>query len=644
MKNTYPKTAFILAAGFGTRLLPLSLVRPKPLMPLWGQPMIEHVIRMLCNWHVERIIINLHHEAKQIRQVVQSLDLPNVQVYFSTEPEILGTGGALAHAQSLLDNEPFWLLNADVAASLNPAPLVNFYHQEQPLAALWLHDRAGPRTVEMRDQRITSFQSKRSGARGTFTFCGLHLLSPEILKWVPPQGFSSIITAYEQAMKEGHTIAGLNPSKVFWYDIGTPQQYLDAHLQTASARMQKLPGGELCNPDAVAPGSFNASLENISAIDLSASIAPAASAIRSVLWENTRLCRGVKLDRCIVASGAIIHAPGEYCNALFTPGASTLTATEKRAASKQLAGPITVETLPPRGSNRSFCRLSTPKKESLLLIRYDDAARPENMHYAGHTRWLEKRGLPVPRVFHHSKKHRFMLMEDGGLEDLTNRMRHASAAEARRLYRRVLDAVALLHTKGTSALEHHPIPLEKSFDRALYSWEHDLFFDEFISPRKRLTPNQRKAVAEELQSIADLLCAQPQVLIHRDLQSSNILLKGRRLFLIDYQGMRLGAAAYDLASLLYDPYVPLEEPLRLALLNDYNKKYPIKPIAPQLFFAGGIQRLIQALGAYGRLAKRPATARFSNYIPPALHRLDSALSHFPELTKTQQLTHILASC
>ncbi|MDD2236632.1 MAG: phosphotransferase, partial [Kiritimatiellae bacterium] len=553
MKNAHPKTAFILAAGFGTRLLPLSLVHPKPLMPLWGQPMLEHVIRMLCTWHVERIIINLHHETKQIRRALESLDLPNVQIYFSTEPTILGTGGALAHAQGLLDSNPFWLLNADVASSLNPAPFVNLFHRQQPLAALWLTDRAGPRTVEMQHQHIANFRSKRPGTSGTFTFCGLHLLSPEILNWIPRQGFSSIITAYEQALKKDRVIAGLNPSNIFWSDIGTPQQYLDAHLQTVRAHQLKLPGGELCNPDAVAPASFAASVEEASAIDLSARIASTASVTRSVLWENTRLGRGVKLDRCIVASGVTLLAPGEYRDALFTPGASTLTAPEKRAASKSLDGPITVETLPPRGSNRSFYRLSAQNKESVLLIRYDDATRPENMHYAGHTRWLEKKGLPVPRLLHQSRKHRFLIMEDGGREDLTNRMQKSSAAEARRLYRRVLDAVVLLHTTGTCALTRKPIPLEKPFDHALYSWEHALFFDEFLLPRKRLTDQQRKAVAKELQTIADLLCVQPQVLIHRDLQSSNILLKNRRLFLIDYQGMRLGAAAYDLASLLYDP-------------------------------------------------------------------------------------------
>ncbi len=643
MKTPYPKKAFILAAGFGTRLLPLSLVRPKPLMPLWGTPMLEHVIRMLTSWGVEELIINLHHQADQLVQFVRTLPLPNVQIRFSREKEILGTGGALAHARKHLGDAPFWLLNADVAASVNPEPFVRAFQRVNPLAVLWMNDHFGPRTVRMKNRRITNFHVPHPGARGTFTFCGLHLISPEILQWIPPAGFSSIIDAYQRAMAENRTILGLNPRSVFWSDIGTPAQYLDAHANTAAAHTHGEPGGEFFDPHFAHNPNAAQRHDGLSAVDPTAAIGRSCLIRDSLVWDHAHLVPQVHLHRCIVAGSAAVHHPGRYENTLFTPASDVLTAPEKRSAARHLRGEITVESLPPRGSNRSFARLTTAH-DSLILIRYDDQARPENLRYAGHTRRLEQCGIPVPRVLAHSAKNHFMLMEDGGREDLTRRMVSCSNAEAMRLYRRVIDAVLRLHNEGTRRQKLHPIPLEPAFDTTLYRWEHELFFNEFAAPRVRLTVRQRSTLTEEFSLLARTLLAQPPVLIHRDLQSSNVLLNKTRLVLIDYQGMRLGAAAYDLASLLYDPYVDLPDALRLQLLEYYNRKTSGAPIPNRIFYAGAAQRLIQALGAYGRLGKMPGTARFSAYIQPALQRLSGVLSHFPELTKSQDFTQSLASC
>ena len=100
------KKAVVLAAGFGTRLRPLTLVRPKPLLPVWGVPMLERILRMLESWGVEEIAVNAHWQAPQVRQFVASRK-GRAKVTVAEEPEILGTGGVLNPLGYFLGDGPF---------------------------------------------------------------------------------------------------------------------------------------------------------------------------------------------------------------------------------------------------------------------------------------------------------------------------------------------------------------------------------------------------------------------------------------------------------------------------------------------------------------------------------------------------------
>jgi len=108
------------------------------------------------------------------------------------------------------------------------------------------------------------------------------------------------------------------------------------------------------------------------------------------------------------------------------------------------------------------------------------------------------------------------------------------------------------------------------------------------------------------------------------LQSSNLILRGRRWSFIDYQGMRLGPAVYDLASLLCDPYIEIRPETREALLQHYAASADPRSRCVALFWHGAVQRLGQALGAYARLSKLSGMSHFARYIRPALIHLDEA--------------------
>jgi hypothetical protein len=129
-------------------------------------------------------------------------------------------------------------------------------------------------------------------------------------------------------------------------------------------------------------------------------------------------------------------------------------------------------------------------------------------------------------------------------------------------------------------------------------------------------------VEKELEAVAGRLCREPEALVHRDFQSTNVLWRDSDFRIIDFQGMRKGPALYDLASLLYDPYVKLSEKARTALAALYGKTSGRGDVAEVLPFAA-VERLIQSLGAFGRLAS-VGQPQFGRFVLPALENLLAA--------------------
>lgn len=559
-----PRKAFILAAGLGTRLRPLTLETPKPMLPLWGEPMLARTLAMLARWGVEQVLVNLHHAPGPILRYLATQPFPQLSISAVFEPDILGTGGALRNARWFID-EPFWLLNADVVADVDPAPLLRAWRKQKPLAACWLTTDAGPKTVRCEQGVIRDFHDP---APDHATFCGLQLLDPRILPFIAPTGFDTLIAAYRRAQAKGHRIAGVGVPGSFWADIGTPSQYVQAHRDTARR---------------------------------------------------------------------LGHA-GEN----FTlPAAAVLTPREQLllSAASGLPAPVPcslspVEVLPPRGSNREFFRLPTPFKanklvykqvyRSLILIRWSPE-RADNRFYARHTRFLATLGVPVPRLFLDAPRDRFLAIEDLGPATLETRLPRLKPVEIRRIYRRLLGVALRLHRAGLPAARRARLPLMRGFDDKLYAWEHTYFIDHVLRARLRLPETQIAAVAAELKTVAAALAASPQGLIHRDFQSSNVLFRGAEPVLIDYQGMRRGPGAYDLASLLCDPYADLSAALQQALLRHYAAHHPQGAAVIAAFPAAAIQRLGQALGAYAVLSQKPGMESFARHIPTAARQLLRAL-------------------
>ena len=606
-------------------MLPLSRDLPKPLMPLWGTPILERVLNLLKRWGVREVIINLHHQPDEIFALGRSLSRRDFQINFSFEPDILGTGGALRRAEWFLGHppEPFWLVNSDIVADLEPNAILNAFASRRCVAAAWLHPTLGPRTVEMSKGWITSFQSAHAGAEGTYTFCGATLLSPQILKFLPTGGFAGIIPACERAMKKGLRVAGVCVPGAVWADVGTPGQYLDAHRQRRKQR-----------------GVF-------SAIGRGVIRERNVQIVNSVIWDHAILRAGAVIENAVVGRGTEVSGSVRH---IAMRADQALDAEERTALEAFGFAPAhgTAYPMGPRGSDRTFTRIRGGTS-SFILMRYH-LKRAENGLYCEHARRLRRIGLPVPQVFLDRPDQQLALFEDLGDTSLQDWVVGQSATAIRRKYEQVLDSVLTLHEKGTRQARKERWTLMPPFDERLYAWERGLFAEQFLEKRLRLPARQIAGITRDLARAGAKLIRTPRVLIHRDLQSSNIFLVDatsgsraaiQRPFLIDFQGMRFGAAAYDLASLLCDPYVSLPESTQEELLDAYAGQSIDPNATTEIFWWAAIERLAQALGAYARLGQIPGMQAFCRHIAPAVVMMRRALTHLDGLPALRGLMNEL---
>ena len=599
-----PTHAVVLAAGLGTRLRPLTLARPKPLMPLWNVPLLERILRLLEGWGVDRIAVNLHSQPEAIQAFLDDRRNGRASIRTSYEPEILGTAGALRPLRAFLGTGPFWVVNADIAARLDAEPLLTAFASGDGLAAAWLEPKKGPRTVEAdRRGRITCYRSPTPGVPGTFTFCGLQLVSPRIFEFLPDRPFCTLVDAYEHALEHGVCVQGVAVKDSFWDDAGTVEAYLRLHGQRSAVSGQR----SAVSGPRVETGVW---------VSEDAEVASDVRGRRSVVYGGARVLPGSVLTGCVIGGGCVGgRLEGVVCVAASEAADDALP--EALDALGWPARETAAAFLGTRGSDRSFWRLYHGA-ERAIYIRYS-LERSENARYAGHARLLAAAGVPVPRVLAERAQRRCLVLEDWGDDSLQARMAaHPERAEA--WYLPVVQALARLHGEGTRRVTAEPeSALEPPFDDALYGWEHGLFEAHLLKKRYGFAA-MPEAVARELRETAARLLGARHVALHRDCQSSNILFRGKRMAFIDFQGLRLGAAAYDLASLLYDPYVTLTPSLRMRLAQAYAACDPVLHDGVALLHVGAVQRLVQALGAFGRLASVGQTG-FTRHILPALQNL-----------------------
>ena len=218
---------------------------------------------------------------------------------------------------------------------------------------------------------------------------------------------------------------------------------------------------------------------------------------------------------------------------------------------------IELSPLEGRGSDRTFFRLKWNRRNSAILIHYDPK-RVENIYYADIAAFLRDIDVPAPRLIRHNPAGCLILMEDLGDTDLWS-LRKTPWETRRALYQKTLTIVHRLHSFPVKDFPSARVRLMEGFGLDLYRWEHDYFKDHFVRDvcGIELEPSFERELEAELSGLAERLSGTMRCLVHRDLQSQNVMIRDGEPFLIDFQGMRFGSPFYDLGSLLCDPYVNL---------------------------------------------------------------------------------------
>lgn len=240
------RRAMVLAAGFGTRLRPLTLTTPKPLLPVADKPFLEHVLALLHAGGIRDVVVNLHHLGDQIERHVGDGSRFGLRVRYSPEATILDTGGGIKQAEPLLAGEPFVVVNGDSLLEVSLPEIADAHRRSGAIATMALRadpDAARYGLVEIdadaRVRRIVGLPAgtRADGLRG-YMFPGLHVMDPAIFRHMTAGAAFSIVRAtYASLLAQGLPIHG-HVTAARWINIDTP-----AALDAADRELRGRPLG-----------------------------------------------------------------------------------------------------------------------------------------------------------------------------------------------------------------------------------------------------------------------------------------------------------------------------------------------------------------------------------------------------------------
>ena len=288
--------AMIMAAGFGTRLRPLTDNFPKALVPVLNRPVLERNIEYLCSYGIKDIIINAHYHRDRIQKFVSSCKIPGVKLTVSLEEEILGTGGGIANCREFLKNDTFIVINSDILTDINLDTAVNTHKKSGNIATLVLHDYTRFNQIDITpDNKVKAIH--KDTAPGRLAFTGIHVLEPEIFNYLPGEGFADIITAcYNPLIESDKSINAFKPINHYWYDIGTIESYTKANKDFLRFEDTQFIKGENTRIDS------SVVLKNWAVIGNNVTIEKDTVIDSSIVWDNVIIKAGVKIKNSIVST------------------------------------------------------------------------------------------------------------------------------------------------------------------------------------------------------------------------------------------------------------------------------------------------------------------------------------------------------
>lgn len=679
-----PIRGMILAAGFGTRMLPLSRFVPKALLPVAGRPLLEWNLRYLASQGVEDVVVNTHHLSGEVLSWAEAFSSrphsrPRVRVI--QEEEILGTAGGIANAAPWLTSDPVVILNVDLLFRPPLRAALAVHRAQGCLATLVCARDPLHAQIRVEGSRIAEIHPRpRFGEPGLWAFTGVYLLASEAVAHLREAAgsteapgrirFAEIVPHFRAWMAEGR-LGALAVTGIPFREAGSPEAYLDLtrDVEGPLGRHLLSPGWEMAKPSVMNRAASNQRVfVEDSVIFPGAVLAPGTRVRRSILGPGTAVSGEV--DRLLSADGetreirVLTRAEEEvllpFCGAaglgeayfrrLHGDGSQRRIF---RVIPREIPGEIPRNTgveegRPPSAAPGTETRIAvlspTPEPGSGRVYPTRPGAPGETESFVYIAAHLRSLGVPVPDVVAADTERGLLLLEDLGDTLLFDRLRREDGEAGRRvLLEEALRILLLMQGEGPQPFQPERTQSPAYDEAFILTFEAGYFHREMVRghcgwdvPFAEIEPECRAAAREALRDA-------PLGFMHRDYQSRNLMATPHGLHVIDFQGARLGPPEYDLAALLLDPYAALPEALRGDLLAYYLDRCPERPperassrrhpedanrsreAALLRFRACGINRMMQALGAYAYLGGRLGKPGF-------LEHVGTAAEHLGELT------------
>ena len=309
--------AMILAAGFGTRLFPLTIDRTKPAIPFLGKPLVGYVAEYVAKFGFRDVVVNLHHQPESVKKALGNGDDFGVKIHYTIEePKILGTAGALDNARDLLADDTFLIVNGKIITDIDISAALQTHRKSGALATMVLMEnkkREKFTIVETEGDSVTGFgdfpendsrfkiqdsgldsekiQNPKSKIQNPLMFTGIHILEPRVFDYIPRGVYSDIVpTFYNPAIKKGERIVA-HIADGNWFELSTIPRYLDISLAMLDGQKDKIVKGA------------------------NVRISASAEVEKSVIWDDVTIAGEAQISRAIIGDGVKIRTGEKFENA-----------------------------------------------------------------------------------------------------------------------------------------------------------------------------------------------------------------------------------------------------------------------------------------------------------------------------------------
>lgn len=307
--------------------------------------------------------------------------------------------------------------------------------------------------------------------------------------------------------------------------------------------------------------------------------------------------------------------------------------------------PITIKRLPGDASDRLYFRISyslpSGRIKTFILMKLPFPDLSEELPFVNILNYLKAKNVPVPKLYHYDASKGLLFLEDLSDTTLALWLQGRSYAEKEAMYVKAIDLLMALQSHGDSGVETKCIAFRRAFDADRFLWELNFFAENMLFRLLKLDIRKKEfsLIQEYFLYISETLARQPKCLTHRDYHSRNLMVhKTGELVLLDFQDARLGLCQYDLASLLMDSYVSLEDDLIQKLLEYYiHSKIRCETLLfnekdfLRLFYLTAIQRNLKAVGTFAYKMVQHKNDQYLKFIPRTLQYVWRNLTRFPEL-------------